>query len=100
MLYVDDSILIGTIDEKLDNGLAEMLFRVQNVKGDVELVGHAAGIGHLVGRAAAIGDRRAVTARLAPQPHHHAHDLVALFDEQSRGLRSFLVDGELHEAVI
>ena len=81
--------VLAEIVRRVDGGrrrfrdiLAEDIFRIHDVEGNVKFGGHPARLGHRIGRAAAVGIR---FARLAPQPQHHARHVIARLLEQRRG---------------
>src|SRR6266508_1565213 len=70
------------LDEGSDDAGAKLLLEVQDVMRDVQRPGHPPGIGQIVERAAASGAPR--LARVIPELHREANDLVPfLFEEQS-----------------
>ena len=68
---------------------AEVLLEIQRVEGDVEPVGHAAGVASVEGATAALLVGGAVVrAAVPPGAHEEADDLVPLPPEQVRGHRA------------
>jgi hypothetical protein len=82
------------VDVELHDAPPEEILDVDNVEGDFQRVGDPAGICHLVRRAATVERRVGATARLAPQPQHHAHHVVAFLLEQGGGDRT--IDAATH----
>jgi len=86
--------LIGR-DEIVDDGLLEQVLVIDDVKGDVEVGTHGAGVFHIAGAAAPTrgGVRGAVGV---VQRHGNADDLVPGFDEKTGTGRTVYAAGQGH----
>ena len=63
----------------------ELALEVHDVVGDADGLAYAAGVVDVLHRAAALALPRHVLALDGPQPHRHAHDVVALPRQQQGG---------------
>jgi hypothetical protein len=58
---------------------------VYDIEWNVEVVGDAASVSHLIRRATAVSRDTAHGSGFTPQAHHHANDIVARFHQQGSG---------------
>ena len=79
----------GVLGDEVSDDPVELLLEVDGVERDVELVGHAPGVGGVGGGAAALLAKRQAVAgtgffRLLPVPHEQPDHFVALFAQEPR----------------